>query len=105
MLKTATSRYPLFASPSINMLRGPEVVTWRIMYPVLGPIQSRQVLTAGPGFTKLKGPAVPGVQIDALAVHCALAANVQMLSVMESSNVLKKLFNLIMFCQNWIKRI
>jgi hypothetical protein len=41
---------------------------------VFGPIQSRQELTPGPGFTKLKGPAVPGVQIEVFVLHWAIAA-------------------------------
>jgi hypothetical protein len=38
---------------------------------VFGPIQSRQELTPGPGFTKLNGPAVPGVQIEVFVLHWA----------------------------------
>ncbi len=40
---------------------------------MFGPIKSRQELTYGPGVTKVKGPAVPGVQIEVFVLHCALA--------------------------------
>lgn len=69
MLNTATSRNPVEAFPSISMFNGPELVMCKMMYPMLGPQKSRQVLTYAPGVTKVNGPAVPEVQIDVLVLH------------------------------------
>ncbi|MNE18910.1 hypothetical protein D3C80_1119700 [compost metagenome] len=61
-----------------------------MMYPVFGPIQSRQELTPGPGFTKVKGPAVPGVQMEVFVLHCALTGlELKMEKLKERRRVMK----------------
>jgi len=56
------------------------------MYPIFGPMKSRQELTYGPGVTKVKGPAVPVAQIEVFVLHCAFADGAPMKKEKENES-------------------